>query len=127
MASALQLHMEGINVRGQIICYGFLSDMMEQYHALTTELRQSIPAALFILAGDEPIGKSSLDYEEKLKNSGVSTEIKVYDGALHGFMEENNPEYEKLHSQASMSSEQELMARDAENYIGDWIASSGKK
>ena len=121
MASTLQLHLEGINVRGQIICYGFLSDMMDQFNTLTAGQKQGIPSALFILAGDEPIGKGSLAYEEELRNSGVSTEVKVYDGALHGFIEENNPEYEKLHSHASMSPEQEVMARDAEDYIHNWI------
>ena len=121
MASTLQLHQEGVAVRGQIICYGFLSDIMDQYGTLTTEQKQSVPSALFILAGNEPIGKGSLDYEEALRNSGVSTEIKVYDGALHGFIEENNPEYESLHSHASMSPEQEVMARDAEKYMKDWI------
>ena len=49
-------------------------------------------------------------------------EIKTYSGAMHGFIEENNPEYEKLRSHASKSPEQEAMARDAENYIGNWIA-----
>ncbi|MBR2189875.1 MAG: alpha/beta hydrolase [Eubacterium sp.] len=121
MASALQLHQEGIDVKGQIICYGFLSDMMDQFSELYEEQKGTIPPALFILAGDEPIGKSSMEYEEALRKCGVSTEVKTYDGAIHGFIEENNPEYEKLHSHASMSPEQETMARDAENYIKDWI------
>ena len=122
MASALQLHLEGIDVKGQIICYGFLSDMMVQFNELSDEQKRTISPALFILAGDEPIGKGSLEYEEALRNNSVSTEIKVYNGAMHGFIEENNPEYEKLHSHASMSPEQETMARDAENYINDWIS-----
>ena len=121
MASTLQLHKEGIDVKGQIICYGFLSDMMDQFSELYEEQKGTIPPALFILAGDEPIGKSSMEYEEALRKCGVSTEVKTYDGAIHGFIEENNPEYEKLHSHASMSPEQETMARDAENLIGEWI------
>lgn len=122
MASVLQLHKEGISVRGQIICYGFLSDMMEQFETLSEEQKKTLPSALFILAGDEPIGKGSLDYETALKEYGVLTEVKIYDGALHGFIEENNPEYEKLHSHSSMSAEQEIMARDAEAVIGTWIS-----
>lgn len=121
MASALQLHLEGVDVRGQIICYGFLSDMMDQFNTLTAEQKQGISPALFILAGDEPIGKGSLEYEAELRNSGVSTEVKVYDGALHGFIEENNPEYEKLHFHTSMSPEQAVMERGAEDYIHSWI------
>ena len=122
MASVLQLHKEGISVKGQIICYGFLSDMMEQFETLSEEQKKTLPPALFILAGDEPIGKSSLEYESVLKEYDVSTEVKVYDGAMHGFIEENNPEYEKLHSHSSMSGEQEIMARDAETVIGIWIS-----
>lgn len=122
MASALQLHLEGIDIRGQIICYGFLSDMMDQFNELSNEQQGTIPPALFVLAGDEPIGKGSLEYEEALRSNGVSTEIKVYDGAMHGFIEENNPEYEQLHSHTSMSPEQEVMARDAENHINEWIS-----
>ena len=121
MASVLQLHQEGIDVKGQIICYGFLSDMMDQFNELSEEQKKTMPPALFILAGDEPIGKGSLEYEEALRNNGVSTEIKIYDEAMHGFIEENNSEYEKLHSHASMSPEQETLARDAENHIKDWI------
>lgn len=122
MASVLQLHKEGISVKGQIICYGFMSDMMEQFETLSEEQKKTLPPALFILAGDEPIGKSSLEYESVLKEYDVSTEVKVYDGAMHGFIEENNPEYEKLHSHSSMSGEQEIMARDAETVIGIWIS-----
>ena len=100
---------------------GFLSDMMDQFNTLTAEQKQGIPSALFILAGDEPIGKGSLAYEEELRSSGVPTEVKIYDGALHGFIEENNPEYERLHFHTSMSPEQEAMVRDAEDYIHNWI------
>ena len=121
MASALQLHIEGIDVKGQIICYGFLSDLMDQFNELNDEQKKTLPPALFILAGNEPIGKGSLEYEEALRSNGVSTEVKVYDGAMHGFIEENNPEYEKLHSHVSMSPEQEILAREAENDMNEWI------
>ena len=96
--------------------------MMEQFETVSEERKKTLPPALFILAGDEPIGKSSLEYESVLKEYDVSTEVKVYDGAMHGFIEENNPEYEKFHSHSSMSGEQEIMARDAETVIGIWIS-----
>lgn len=121
MASVLQLHKEGITVRGQILCYAFLSDILEQYDALTDEQKETIPPALFLLAGDEPIGKGSLDYQAALEAHGVHTEAKIYDGALHGFIEENNPEYETLHNKSSKSPAQEVMARDAEDYILHWV------
>ena len=121
MAAALQLHKEGVTVKGQILCYPFISDILEQYDALTEEQKKTIPPALFILAGDEPIGKGSLEYKSVLDDNGVSTELITYDGAMHGFIEENNPEYEKLHFHDSKSPEQEKMARQAENDICAWL------
>lgn len=121
MASTLELHKQNITVKGQILCYAFLSDMLDKYPALTDAQKATIPSALFILADSEPIGKGSLDYEKALKENGVSTEVKVYQGAIHGFIEENNPEYEKLHFHDSKSPEQEIMAREAEDYIKTWI------
>lgn len=121
MASTLQLHSEGIEVKGQILCYAFLNDMIEQYDTLTDEQKKSIAPALFILAGNEPVGGSSLQYKNALDSNSVQTELITYDDALHGFIEENNPEYEKLHFHDSKSPEQEKMAREAEDEIGKWI------
>ena len=121
MASCLQLHKEGITVKGQILCYPFSSDILEQYAALTDKQKKTVPPALFILAGDEPIGKGSLEYKSALDENGVPTELITYDGALHGFIEENNPEYDKLHFHDSKSPEQEKMARQAENDICAWL------
>lgn len=126
MAAALQLHKEGVTVKGQILCYPFISDILEQYNNLTDEQKKTIPPALFILAGDEPIGKGSLEYKLALDDSGVSTELITYDGALHGFIEENNPEYEKLHFHDSKSPEQEKMARQAEDELFAWIGKTIK-
>ena len=100
-----------------------MSDILEQYNTLTDLQKQSIPSALFILAGDEPIGKGSLDYEKVLSENSVSTDVKIYENVLHGFIEENNPEYEKLHdkNKTSKSPEAEKVAREAEDYIMNWI------
>ena len=121
MASTLQLHKEGVSVKGQILCYAFVSDILEQYGQLSDDQKKTMPPALFILAGEEPIGKGSLDYKAALDESNVSTQLITYDGAMHGFIEENNPEYEKLHFKESKSPEQEIMARKAEEEIGKWI------
>ncbi len=121
MSSVLTLHEEGIDVYKQVLCYPFISETLERYNAMSDELKSTVPPALFVICKGDPIGEGSLAYEEALRNNGVSTTVKTYDGAMHGFIEENNPEYEKLHSHASMSPEQEVMARDAENYIRDWI------
>lgn len=127
MASTLQLTQEGLKIKGQILCYAFISDILEQYSALSEDAKDSMPAALFILAGDDPIGKGSLDYEAVLKSNGTETEAILYDGALHGFIEENNPEYEKLHFHDSKSPEQEKIARDAEVRIGTWLLARTQK
>ena len=123
MASTLQLQKEKIDIKGQILCYAFLSDILEQYGNLTDAEKKTIPDALFILAGDEPIGKGSLDYEKALSENKVPTEIKIYENVKHGFIEENNPEYEELHkkNKTSKSPDAEKTAREAEDYIGKWI------
>lgn len=121
MSSVLTLHEEGIDVYKQVLCYPFISETLKRYNAMPDELKSTVPPALFVICKGDPIGEGSLAYEEALRNSGVSTTVKTYDSAMHGFIEENNPEYEPLHSHASMSPEQEVMARDAENYIRDWI------
>ena len=73
--------------------------------------------------GDEPIGKGSLEYEKLLKENGVETEVKIYENVLHGFIEENNPEYDKLHdkNKTSKSKDAEKIAREAEDYIKNCI------
>lgn len=121
MASVLTLLEEGIPVYKQVLCYPFMSETAERYGAMDEQMRKTVPPALFIICKGDPIGEGSLAYEEALRENGVSTTIKTYEGAMHGFIEENNPEYEKLHSHASMSPEQEILARDAENFIKDWI------
>ena len=129
MASTLQLHKENINIKGQILCYAFLSDILEQYDELSDEEKKTIADALFILAGDEPIGKGSLDYEKVLRENGVPTEVKVYDNVKHGFIEENNPEYEELHdkNKTSKSKEAEVIARESEDYMNTWVKKLVKK
>lgn len=120
MASVLALHREGIDVAGQIICYGFIKEINETYLALDETVRRSIAPALFILADNDPISEGSLLYRQSLEENGVKTEVQTYDGALHGFIEENNPEYAVLKT-TSRSSAQETMARAAEDVIGAWI------
>ncbi|KAF1682752.1 hypothetical protein [Veillonella sp. R32] len=76
--------------------------------------------SLFILADKAPISEDSLIYQKSLAANGVETIVKTYEGSKHGFIEENNPEYETLKI-TSKSIEQEKMAREAEDYIGNWI------
>ncbi len=122
MAASMELTEEQVPIKGQILCYAFLNDMIDRLGALDEDTREVLPPALFVLAGEEPVGGSSLKYEEALRGVGVQTEVKTYD-AMHGFIEENNPEYEQLHekNRSSKSPEGEAMARKAEEYISDWI------
>lgn len=120
MASVLALKQEGIDVAGQIICYGFIKDVNETYLTLDEATRKTVAPALFILADSDPISDGSLIYQQSLAANGVNTQVKKYDGAIHGFIEENNPEYEILTTQ-SKAPEQEVMAREAEDLIGGWL------
>lgn len=120
MASVLELKQEGIDVAGQIICYGFIKEVNDTYLALDEVTRKTVAPALFILADSDPISDGSLTYWQSLTANGVDTQVKKYDGSIHGFIEENNPEYEILTTQ-SKAPEQEVLAREAENLIGNWI------
>ena len=122
MASVLALKKQGVDAAAQVICYGFIKEVVETYTAMGDEQRTTLAPALFILADNDPISDGSLQYEAALRQNGVKTEVKKYEGAIHGFLEENNPEYEKLNSKQSKSPEQEAMARDAEDYIKGFLA-----
>ena len=121
MNAALKLVKMGIKIKGQILCYAYIRDIVEQFNNLENIYKKDIPSALFILADKDFLSTASLNYEKLLRENGIKTEVKFYKGAIHGFIEENNPEYEKLKFKASKSPDQEKMARDAENHIGFWI------
>lgn len=122
MISTLLLKQENIDVGAQILCYPFISNAVEIYDTLTEQQKVSVAPALFILADGDPISDGSLTYEAVLRENNVQTEVKKYEKSIHGFIEENNPEYEKLRIVTSKSPEQEQMARDAEDYMYRWLA-----
>lgn len=121
MAAVLALKASGIDVAAQVLCYPYLGDALETYSTLSQAQKASIAPALFVLAGRDPIGEGSLPYEEALAENGVVTAVKRWDEAAHGFLEENNPEYERLNNKPSKSPEQECMVREAEAFIGNWL------
>ena len=125
MNAALELFKLGIKIKGQILCYAYIKDIVNKFNKL--ENKNNFPPAIFILADNDFISKGSLDYEKVLRENGIHTEVKQYTKSKHGFIEENNPEYEKLNFKYSKSPEQEIMARDAENYIGMWINKETRK
>lgn len=121
--AALALEKEGIDLAAQVLCYPFIGEVLDSFSALSQEQQANLPATLFMLADNDPISDGSLEYETVLREAGVGTDIKKYDGSIHGFLEENNPEYDTLPTRAaSKSPEQEIMARNAETYIGEWLA-----
>ena len=120
MASALILKQQGIELAGQIICYGFIKEVNDTYLAQSESVRKSMCPSLFILADNDPISDGSLIYQKSLEENGVETAVKKYEGSMHGFIEENNPEYEVL-TAASKSPQQEVLAKEAEQYIFKWI------
>ena len=122
MASTLKLKEEGIDISGQIICYGFIKEVNDTYLAESESFRKSMCSSLFILADNDPISEGSLIYQKSLEENGIDTTVKKYEASKHSFIEENNPEYEILKA-TSKSPEQELMAREAEKYISEWINS----
>lgn len=121
MRSTLLLKQEEIDVGAQILCYPFISDIIEVYNQLNAQQRRTVAPALFVLADHDPISDGSLEYEAILRENNVQTEVKKYEGSIHGFIEENNPEYESLRIAASKSPEQEQMARDAEDFMLNWL------
>lgn len=121
MMATLELKKENIDVAAQVLCYPFIKDAIDVFNTLSAEQQATLARALFVPADNDPISDGSLAYEEVLRNNGVVTGVKKYSGSIHGFLEENNPEYEKLQNKQSKSPEQEAMARDAENFIRDWL------
>ena len=119
-AAVLALKAEDIDVAAQVLCHAYIGDAVKRYHALTPAQQGTIAPALFALADNDSFSEKSLTYQAALEENGISADVRRYAGSIHGFIEENNPEYEKLHITASRAPEQERMARDAELLIGNW-------
>lgn len=121
LKAVLNLKKEGIDIAAQVLCYPYIKDAADAFLTLSEEQKTTLAPALFLLAGSDPIGDGSLAYEELLRNSGIQTAVKKYESTTHGFLEENNPEYEKLKNKPSKSPRQEEKAREAEKYISGWL------
>lgn len=120
-AAVLALKAENVDVAAQVLCYPYIGDAVERYNTLSQAQKTTIAPALFVLADNDSFSDESIPYQQILDKNEVSTEVKRYISSIHGFLEENNPEYEKLHIKISKSPEQELMARQAEKFIGSWL------
>ena len=115
MEACITLKKENIDVFAQVLWYAYIWDADDMYiEELTEQQQKTIAPALFILADDDIIWDTSLDYEEILRENWIETEIKQYSWAMHWFIESNNPEREAV---TWIRPEQKEMARDAEDYI----------
>lgn len=141
-AATLMLKDAGLNISAQVLCYPFLdftrlTDLMggksnstiEEFFfpkgvsktdpyispglAIAEQL-DGIAPAIFVVCGTDPLTAHSVAYREKLELAGIRTEYKLYDEALHGFLEVNHKEYPP---QQAKTPEQERLAKDAEDYI----------
>lgn len=82
-----------------------------------------LPKTLFVVIEGDGVSQASLSYEKLLAGVGAPTETITYGSVKHGFLEENNPEYEQLSdkNKTSRSAEAEKIMLDAEGDIGEWL------
>ena len=143
-ASALILHDQGIDLSAQVLCYPFLDfvkinglldektmNIMKEVFfpegvsvndpyispvmASEEQLKGTAPA-IFACCGTDPLTEHSQKYNELLKEAGVRTKFRIWEQALHGFLEVNHKEYP---AQDAKNPEQEGYAKEAENYIAE--------
>lgn len=120
LASTIQLKKQNFDIAAQVLCYPFIRDATDLFNSLNKS-QKNIAPALFVLSGNDPISDGSLVYERKLKENNVNVSVIKFEQSKHGFIEENNPEYNILKNINSKSKEQEKYARQAENQIDDWL------
>ena len=110
---------DGFDIESLVMCYPWTTGLPDDH------LSESCPRTLFILAGEDPISQKSKKYAETMKAVGVDVETTEYDGAVHSFIESNNPEGANDTSadmESVISPKQEALARETEKKIGEWIA-----
>ena len=143
-ASTLMLHEEGLDIAAQILCYPFLDFVkfngllddktmtimkeiffpegvsVQDPHISPVMAKRDqlggIASAVFVCCGPDPLTEHSKKYNELLKEAGVHTEFRLYEKALHGFLEVNHKEYP---DQEAKNPEQEQYAKEAEDYIAE--------
>ena len=71
---------------------------------------------VFVCCGPDPLTEHAKAYREKLEGSGVPVSFRLYEEAMHGFIEVNHKEYPP---QEGKNARQEALARDAETYIAE--------
>lgn len=85
----------------------------------------SVAPALFILGGADPISQRTPTYQQVLRDSGVTIEVKEYEGGTHPFISTPYPELSAGFTEAEraefITDEQKALAAQAEQDIKDWL------
>lgn len=101
-----------------VLCYPWTTGLD------VTNLEEDFPPTLFVLSGQDPISQKAKNFVKDMGTAGLEFEVIEYENAVHSFIESNNPEG-MVEGSVDMSevinSEQESLAREAENAISEWI------
>ncbi len=122
LAATNKLAEQGEPIWTQIIGYGYLKDGIELYNKVPCEYRKLSNTLIIFTTESDFISESMREYYDILQENSVSVAKLEYPDANHGFLEENNPEYENLEESVGRSEEQKRYMMDAESKIRDWLA-----
>lgn len=141
-ASTLMLHDMGVDLSAQVLGYAFLDftgktglldenawnilqevffpegiSPEEPYISpvkATDQQLEGIAPAVFVCCGPDPLTEHDKVYRTRLEENGVHSSFRLYDEALHGFIEVNHKEYP---AQEAKNPQQEALAKEAEDFI----------
>lgn len=151
-AGTLMLHDMGVDVSAQVLCYPFLSfssfdgllsggdsraveelffpegvrrdDPYISPAAASDAQLQGLAHTVFICCGADPLTAQANAYREKLEHNGVSVTWRLFEDALHGFLEVNHKEYP---AQDGKNPRQAALARAAEDEIAKELSERWQK
>ncbi len=86
--------------------------------AAPSDALQGLPPAEILLCGTDELYAHGAAYHEQLKAAGIDSELKVFDNAIHGFMEVNFPE---TREHPAKSVEQEALMHEAFAYLSQRV------
>lgn len=122
LGATQQLAQEGITIYGQVIGYGYLRDGIEQYQKIPDENKPLCNTLIVFTNKDDFILSTMRKYYDILKKDNVSVSKLELPNANHGFLEENNPEYNFEGKFPGRGEEQEKYMYEAEAAIEEWIS-----
>ena len=82
--------------------------------AADTELKNICPTVIAV-CGADPLSKDAMLYAEKLIRNGAEVHFRRFEGALHGFIEENQPGYTQ--GKPTQTEEQQEYCRQAVSFL----------